>query len=962
MPKITSAGSDQTPSANQPSGSAPRQHTKPANTLKRNQFFRNGRSPSFGQHVLFSLVSSDAGRPCKACLRTHAAAVGNLVKQGLPLDSIQPDCVYDGDPEDESPSNQAIPNQNQPQIGGQPYASPSHGGLPTPNATLFTPPPQPNAPELRQSQLPSLFESAIGMDPTMASMLGENADILQRSNTTMATMMNMPGADPYLPGIGNSFGIGNVGPVPEITTLLPYSWPEELPEPYTMTHLVRTFFAAHALAPHLLHRPTFLTRLTFPPTHAAFPSPALLHAIAALGSLYAPQPGAPLDFDSGPIVGSVFRPREEIEKLKRLKSRLEAASGSGTYAGFSGGAADDLPFGEKHAALCFAKVLDDTRMGRRLLESVQALIVLSWWMSANARWSEAWSITGMIMRFCIPIGLTACASFDDHITGGPGVPGMAGMDSPSISEVSPGLSSPGTASLNALAQENAPAMPGSGASGSVPSFAADAAASLNLDELSFNPDGTLNFGATGISYNAGVGNRGGETSSAGAGLSAIPDWIKDLDSNANTPKSQMHTSGPVPYNREDQPRPQPPRRGRGRAGNWKSESILRPTSDIVEAETRRRTFWHAYLLDRGHGSGTAWPMAIDDLDVGQDLPMTLAFFENGEEPNGYKRQKLMTPDLLTHHDLPLTDSFVLLVKANALLSRITTFNIRLRTRIGDAATSMDLRTVPAFKTLDSQIASFRLSIPRAFRDAFDAPPPGAVFDAHGRVLRWTGLPGMNTVSGFGMGAGGVGPGAGVFDGILLVALLIPHVATILLHDPHCDPDSRNDPSVLKCTNSARAILDALYRLLSTTYDFSHLPHGIVSYWTTASRWMIRLYGSALFMGDFDQATIIRSEIETFRQGMARIGERFPHGARYSRVIPELCREVEEQAMEDIQERQAKLNRARAQPPSSTTPQQPSVPSQSPLQAHTSGSTQPTPNISADAQGAQWLYAADGANS
>ena len=75
---------------------------------------------------------------------------------------------------------------------------------------------------------------------------------------------------------------------------------------------------------------------------------------------------------------------------------------------------------------------------------------------------------------------------------------------------------------------------------------------------------------------------------------------------------------------------------------------------------------HCIVLDRHSGSATAWPMAIDDLDVGQDFPAPLTFFESGEEPTGYKRQKLMSPDLLTHHDLPITDSFVLLLKANAL--------------------------------------------------------------------------------------------------------------------------------------------------------------------------------------------------------------------------------------------------------------------------------------------------------
>lgn len=105
-----------------------------------------------------------------------------------------------------------------------------------------------------------------------------------------------------------------------------------------------------------------------------------------------------------------------MEKIKLLKERLAAAGGSGTHAGVGSSSAgrgggrgapaggnntavlDDMSFGDKHAALCFAKALDDAKVGRRLLESVQALIVLVWWMNANARWSEGWAITGMIMR------------------------------------------------------------------------------------------------------------------------------------------------------------------------------------------------------------------------------------------------------------------------------------------------------------------------------------------------------------------------------------------------------------------------------------------------------------------------------------------------------------------------------------------------------------------------------------
>ncbi|KAG8682539.1 hypothetical protein FRC08_014895 [Ceratobasidium sp. 394] len=78
---------------------------------------------------------------------------------------------------------------------------------------------------------------------------------------TMASMMNMPNVDPYVPGLDPTYSVGNIGPAPEITAMLPYSWPEELPEPYTMTHLLAS---GHSL-PHTPWHPTFSTAHPFSP-------------------------------------------------------------------------------------------------------------------------------------------------------------------------------------------------------------------------------------------------------------------------------------------------------------------------------------------------------------------------------------------------------------------------------------------------------------------------------------------------------------------------------------------------------------------------------------------------------------------------------------------------------------------------------------------------------------------------
>jgi hypothetical protein len=169
-----------------------------------------------------------------------------------------------------------------------------------------------------------------------------------------------------------------------------------------------------------------------------------------------------------------------------------------------------------------------------------------------------------------------------------------------------------------------------GAAGSTPdssrlSAQGGNASEFSVDGLSFNPDGTFDFGGMNT-YNADVGGGFGAGDASGFGSASAssgvtpntagsssatsvhtPEWTKDPDASTRAYSHRdMNTSaqpspptgahpGPLPYNREqDQPRPQPARRGRGRAGNWKSESILRPTRDVVESEVRRRTFWHAY--------------------------------------------------------------------------------------------------------------------------------------------------------------------------------------------------------------------------------------------------------------------------------------------------------------------------------------------------------------------------------
>ncbi|KAG9082380.1 hypothetical protein FS749_006882 [Ceratobasidium sp. UAMH 11750] len=454
---------------------------------------------------------------------------------------------------------------------------------------------------------------------------GHRSDSVGTSVSPVSTFSN------GMPGIETSPELGhNSAP---LFDAMPSGYSTDLPSPEILLHLVQTFFQCQIFANTLLHRSSFLSRLQLPPSHPQYPSNALLHAICADASLYGPSNASGVNGSSG--------------------------------------------FGAMHAGLCMAKALEDASMGRRLLETVQAFIIMSWWQHANARWSELWISTGLTIRYCIPLGLSKSITFDDMFSGAVG----------------------------------------------------------------------------GVS---------------------------------------------------------------GHSTNWKVDVIMQPTTDATEVELRRRAFWHAYMLDRVQGAATAWPMAIDDLDIGQELPITQAAFDAGVLPPDVQLQRLSSPGLLTSHLNNATDSFVLYLKSGMLMSRVSNFNVRLRTRHGHLA---DLPQTPAFKTLESQIAS----------------------------------------------------------------------ATIILQEPHCSPSLDCAPAT-KCLEAARLVLDSVYRLSSTSFDFSHLTNVFTFFWTVGSKVLMRRYVKALDGEQQAEATLIRNEIEVFRLAMIR--QRLPHSIRNAKITLDLCEEVE----------------------------------------------------------------------
>ncbi|QRV76955.1 Fungal specific transcription factor domain [Ceratobasidium sp. AG-Ba] len=285
------------------------------------------------------------------------------------------------------------------------------------------------------------------------------------------------------------------------------------------------------------------------------------------------------------------------------------------------------------------------------------------------------------------------------------------------------------------------------------------------------------------------------------------------------------------------------------------ESILPATTDFIEMETRKRTFWMAFITDRTHSSATAWPAAIDELDIGQSFPYPLQAFESGIAPGPGMdtTQKLSTPDLLTHHPPEITDDGILYLKAIELLSRITVFNNRVRTRYDDAA---NVSAAPAFRMLDETITSFLQGLPILQPDI------------------------SSRVSDLG------------FLSLQITARGLPHATRILLHDPHCNFEDPNDVSSQKCLLASRAILNLTYQLQSSAIDFKLLLPTFVFIWVISAKSLLRHYAHSLKKGDYANGLIYREEVRFLTHSAIRLGERLAIGLRHGLVLQELLNRVD----------------------------------------------------------------------
>ncbi|KAG8702065.1 hypothetical protein FRC11_011705, partial [Ceratobasidium sp. 423] len=212
------------------------------------------------------------------------------------------------------------------------------------------------------------------------------------------------------------------------------------------------------------------------------------------------------------------------------------------------------------------------------------------------------------------------------------------------------------------------------------------------------------------------------------------------------------------------------------------ETLLPSPANCVEREARVNLFWVAYANERLSEAPSSWAMCLDDQDIHQFLPGDLPHFEAGHDLQG-TRQSLQSPDVLLQHFPEYIDGFSLYIKATILISKTKSFNLRIRHKYPDVA---DVRKLPEFYELEQLIGSFRKSFPQQYNNPIVQTTRG--LDIH-----------------------------------VYAAHLISQFAVILLHDKHANLYSPNCQSAQKLVAAARAILDLMYTVCSTSYDLTRLP-------------------------------------------------------------------------------------------------------------------------------------------
>jgi len=256
------------------------------------------------------------------------------------------------------------------------------------------------------------------------------------------------------------------------------------------------------------------------------------------------------------------------------------------------------------------------------------------------------------------------------------------------------------------------------------------------------------------------------------------------------------------------------------------------------------------------------------MDVTQLLPLRGDQFDQGMLVLAKERQWFHDPHILLSNPEGQTDSFILMVKASIILSRVKNFNLRYRARyfakdfdytptanapaLMPSSDVLDPRSTPAFVEVDTLVSSFRSSFPADLRN----PISGNVVDVH-----------------------------------LFTACTIPYIAMIVLHEPHAALQATGCISATNLLVAARQVLTLIYSIWSTSFDLALLDVFICFSWYTCGRIFAKFIQAAYAANRPDQVETLKTELQSVQFALGRMGERIPVAYRYYTMLSAIASQV-----------------------------------------------------------------------
>jgi len=165
---------------------------------------------------------------------------------------------------------------------------------------------------------------------------------------------------------------------------------------------------------------------------------------------------------------------------------------------------------------------------------------------------------------------------------------------------------------------------------------------------------------------------------------------------------------------------------------------------------------------------------------------------------------------------------------------------------------MDPRSCPAFIELDDLVGNFRASLPPDLRN----PINGNVVDVN-----------------------------------LFTACTIPHMAVIVLHEPHAVLQATGCISATNLLIAARQILTLIYSIWSTSFDLALLDVFISFSWYTCGRIFAKFIQAAYEANRPDQVETLKTELQSVQFALGKMGERLPIAYRYYTMLSTIASQV-----------------------------------------------------------------------